>query len=61
MSTYMERSQRSEQEHPPGTTLEEARRRYGRPFAHEPGTEFTPNPEPFLTRWMRERVEHDPA
>ena len=30
-----------------------ARKRFGRPFAHEPGSNFIRYPEPVLTRWGR--------
>lgn len=33
--------------------VDEARRRFGRPFAHEPGSNFIRYPEPVLTRWGR--------
>lgn len=33
----------------------EARKKFGRPFAHEEGSTWRPQKELFLTRWMRER------
>lgn len=37
----------------PLTKLGMARLRFGRPFAHEPGTSFLRHPEPVLTRWSK--------
>lgn len=33
--------------------LERARRRFGRKFAHEPGTDYERKAEPVLTRWLK--------
>ena len=38
-----------------------ARKKFGRPFAHEEGTDWKPSTELFLTRWMRERGERPRA
>lgn len=32
-----------------------ARQRHGKPFAHEPGSNYKPNEVPVLTRWMQSR------
>ena len=32
--------------------VEAARRRFGRRFAHEPGSDWKPQPELYLTRWL---------
>ena len=37
----------------PVTPLERARARFGRAFAHEPGSDYLRYPEPVLTRWGR--------
>ncbi len=63
MSTYMERSARSELEQVKraGTTLADARARFGRKFADEPGSTWRPNAVPFLTRWRTQGPNHDGA
>lgn len=30
----------------------EARKRYGKPFAHEPGSSYKPNQTPVLLQWL---------
>lgn len=30
----------------------EARKRYGKPFAHEPGSTYKPNQTPVLLQWL---------
>lgn len=37
----------------PQTARDLAKARFGRKFAHEPGTDFQRYPEPVLTRWGR--------
>ena len=39
--------------HEDSPQLAEARRRFGRPFAHEPGSNWIAYPERVLTRWGR--------
>lgn len=39
----------------PASRLEIARQRFGRPFAHEPGTRWKPRATPVLTEWMQQR------
>lgn len=36
--------------------VEEARRRHGKPFAHEEGSNWRPRETPLLTEWMGRRV-----
>ena len=36
--------------------VEEARRRFGRPFAHEAGNNWGPKTVPLLTEWMQSRT-----
>lgn len=31
----------------------EARKKHGKPFAHEPGSDYKPHEVPVLTRWMQ--------
>lgn len=35
--------------------VDQARERFGKKFAYEPGSEWKPQSEFFLTRWMRTR------
>jgi hypothetical protein len=35
--------------------LDAARKKFGRPFVHEPGSDWKPNKEPFLTRYFNEQ------
>ena len=37
------------------TPIERARQRHGKPFAHEPGSTWTPKETPVLTAWMQTR------
>jgi len=37
----------------PTNPLERAKARFGRKFAHEPGTDFLRHPELVLSRWAR--------
>lgn len=37
--------------------VEEARRRHGKPFAHEEGSNWRPRETPLLTEWMGQRVK----
>ena len=39
------------------TPLDAARRRFGRPFAHEAGTNWQPRPVRLLTEWLSTRVK----
>lgn len=34
--------------------LAQAREKFGRLFAHEPGTNWKPEPRPLLTRWKEQ-------
>ena len=43
------------------TPVEAARRRFGRLFAHEPGSTWRPQPELFLTKWLASRPKKDQA
>ena len=45
----------AEHEHIPEgeTPLQRARRRFGRPFAHQRGTDWKPRETPLLTEWMQ--------
>lgn len=36
--------------------IDEARRRFGRPFAHEAGTNWRPRDTLYLTVWLAERM-----
>lgn len=36
--------------------VEEARRKFGRLFAHEPGSDYTPRTVSVLTEWQSQRV-----
>lgn len=36
------------------SAIERARQRHGKPFAHEPGSDFKPHEIPVLTRWMQQ-------
>lgn len=35
------------------TPVQAARRRHGKPFAHEDGSDYRPHEVPVLTRWMQ--------
>ena len=35
--------------------LQQARERFGQPFAHEPGATWQPRKVPVLTEWMQKR------
>lgn len=35
--------------------VQQARERFGQPFAHEPGATWTPRKVPVLTEWMQRR------
>lgn len=37
------------------SAVDRARQRHGKPFAHEPGSDFKPHEVPVLTRWMQSR------
>lgn len=37
------------------TGIEAARRRFGQPFAHEPGARWKPRSTPLLTEWMQKK------
>jgi len=37
------------------TKVDLARKRHGKPFAHEAGATWRPNETPLLTRWMQTR------
>ena len=39
----------------PETPIERARRRFGKKFSFEPGTEWKPREVPLLTEWMQSR------
>ena len=36
-----------------------ARERFGKPFSWEPGSDWKPNAEPYLTRWLRSKQKDD--
>lgn len=36
--------------------LEIARKRFGRPFAHQPGTDWQPRPTRLLSEWLARRT-----
>lgn len=33
--------------------LDDARKKFGQPFVHEPGSRWKPDNTPFLTKWMQ--------
>lgn len=37
----------------PLSAIDRARQRHGKPFAHEPGSDFKPHEIPILTQWMQ--------
>lgn len=37
------------------TPINRARQRHGKPFAHEPGSDWEPHETPVLTQWMANR------
>lgn len=37
--------------------IDNARRRFGRPFAHESGTDWKPRETPLLAEWMASRIK----
>ena len=37
----------------------EARKRHGKPFAHESGAEWKPRAVPVLTEWMQHRTKEE--
>lgn len=39
----------------PQTPIDRARQRHGKPFAHEPGSDWKPKETPVLTQWMQSR------
>lgn len=55
MSTYLERSAESEREYEAKRQV--ARKRHGRPFASDLGSNWKPHEKPFLDRWMRGEIK----
>lgn len=45
----------------PESKIEQARKRFGGPFAHEPGTRWKPRATRLLTDWMATRVQKERA
>lgn len=43
------------------SAVDAARRRHGKPFAHETGTTFKPRSTRLLTEWMATRVKKESA
>lgn len=43
------------------SAVEAARRRHGKPFAHEAGSTFKPRSTRLLTEWMASRVKKESA
>ena len=39
----------------PESRIDAARKRFGGPFSHEPGTRWKPHEVPVLTAWMQSR------
>lgn len=42
------------------SAIEAARRRFGRPFAHEPGSDWKPRQQPLLIEWLASRQKKEP-
>lgn len=39
--------------------VQQARERFGQPFAHEPGATWQPRKVPVLTEWMQKRPQEN--